>query len=221
MLLLILPLIISIIDYFTEGLFIRTSELKEKFISFAAGVSITYLLLELLPTIYRKAFELNYYIIIAVLIGFISHHLVEKYIYQHVPRRKLAKDLKIEHLIFLYAYHFIAGMVIVTLANRGILLSILFFIPILLHIIIDTLPQDILIKRKLAKIFFSSSTFTGGIIAFYFNPQEIFEYVLLGVISGILLYFVVRESIPTDRKGSPFYFVLGVISYGALIIGMY
>lgn len=135
-----------------------------------------------------------------------------------MPRRKLAADIKKEHLIFLYAYHFIAGMVLITLAKRSFILSLLFFVPILLHIIIDTLPKEIIVKRKLAKIFFSGSAFTGGVFAFYFNPNEIFEFALLGIIGGVLLYFVVRESIPTDRTGKPLYFALGVIFYGALIM---
>lgn len=111
-------------------------------------------------------------------------------------------------------------MVIVALSKRYFILSVLFFIPVLLHIIIDTMSKEIVVRRKSAKILFSSSTFTGAVISYFLNISEHIEFVLLGIMGGTLLYFAVRESIPADRKGNVFYFILGVICSGVLILYM-
>ena len=45
----ILALLLSAVDFYTEGLFSKASPNKMKFISFAAGISIDYIFLVLLP----------------------------------------------------------------------------------------------------------------------------------------------------------------------------
>ena len=217
---LIYPAVIALADYFTEGLFVRKTFFKSAFISFSAGVSVVYLLMQLLPEVYYGAFKINKIIIVFVLFGFILHHLIEKYIYQHVPRRDLIRDLRKEHVFALFLYHFISGMVLVDLLQRDTTQGILFFIPITFHIVIDNLPKKVVHGSWMVKVFFSGSILMGGILAFYTKFSDFVDFALLGFIGGIILYFIVREAIPQGKKGRPFFFILGVLIYMLVIMGL-
>jgi len=40
---------------------------------------------------------------------------------------------------------------------------------------------------------------------------------LISLITGTLLYIVIRESLPSDKAEKPFYFLIGAISYSLVI----
>ena len=44
------------------------------------------------------------------------------------------------------------------------------------------------------------------------------QVLLFSFISGVILYFIVREVIPEKEKGKPFYFLIGVISFSLIVI---
>jgi len=91
----VLALILSVVDFFTEGLFSKPSQNKMKFISFAAGVSVSYLFLILLPDIYRGAMNYNKQLFLSILLGFAVFHLIEKYIRQNFTGPALSTSDKI------------------------------------------------------------------------------------------------------------------------------
>lgn len=210
---LIYPALISIADYFTEGMFVKKSFLKTAFISFSAGVSVVYLLMQLLPEVYFGAVELNRNIALFVLLGFILHHLIEKYIYQHAPRRELVRDIRREHVLAMFVYHSIVGVVLVDLFERNAAEGILFFVPMSFHIVIDNLPKHIIHGSFFVRAFFSGATLIGGLLAFYTKFSRFVDFALLGFMGGVILYFVVRETIPKGGEGKPLFFVLGILVY--------
>ena len=73
----ILALILSIVDFFTEGFFSKASPNKMKFISVSAGVSVSYIFLILLPEIYLRSMEINRLLFLTVLFGFGIFHIIE------------------------------------------------------------------------------------------------------------------------------------------------
>ena len=91
----ILALTLSVADFFTEGLFSKTSKNKMKFISFAAGISISYIFLILLPEIYNGGMEYSRLVFIAVLASFGVFHVIEKFIRQNFT----GSDLRKEHIL--------------------------------------------------------------------------------------------------------------------------
>ena len=91
-----LAILIGIIEYWTKQLDIKHKPYHHQILSFSAGVSITYLLLELFPLFTKAAFDISQFLFGALLFGFILHHLIEKEIYMHNRRHDLIKKLSQE-----------------------------------------------------------------------------------------------------------------------------
>ena len=214
----ILALILSIVDFFTEGLFSKASSFKMKFISASAGVSVSYIFLILLPEIYKGAMAINRLLFLAILFGFCAFHIIEKYIRPNFTGPALRKEHQAVHSTTSFAYFFVVGFLLVKLVeSSGSISALLLFIPIMLHIIIDSLP------RRHTKIHYlralsASSPFLGAILASFVDVGPMGNVILLGIVGGALLYTVVRESLPRDREGRPMYFVTGLLSFTVVIL---
>ena len=215
---LILALILSVVDFFTEGLFSKSSPNKMRFISISAGVSVSYIFLILLPEIYSGSIAISRLLFLAVLFGFGVFHIIEKYIRQNFTGPALRKEHRAVHSSTSFVYFFVVGFLLVKLAesNSG-LSSVLLFIPIMLHIIIDSLPRRHTKKHHLRALS-ASSPFLGAILASFVDIGNIGNVALLGVVGGGLLYTVVRESLPRDREGRPMYFITGLLLFTVLIL---
>ena len=213
----ILALILSTVDFFTEGLFSRPSPSKMKFISFSAGVSISYIFLVLLPEIYSSAIAINRLIFFSVLFGFGLFHLIEKYIRQNFTGPKMRKEHRLVHSTTSFVYFFVVGFILVKLVERGVVGGVLLFIPIMLHIIIDSLPRRHTKKHHM-RVLSAGAPFFGALVASFIDIGEVGNISLLGVVGGALLYTVVRESLPREREGRPLYFIIGLLFFTVLIL---
>jgi len=215
---LILALILSVVDFLTEGLFSKSSPTKMKFISVSAGVSVTYIFLILLPEIYRGAMELNRLLFLAILFGFGVFHIIEKYIRQNFTGPALRKEHRLVHSSTSFVYFFVVGFLLVKLTeSTGNISAVLLFIPIMLHIIIDSLPRRHT-KKQYLRILSAGSPFLGAILASFIDVGATGNVILLGIVGGALLYTVVRESLPRDREGKPMYFITGLLLFTVLIL---
>ena len=91
-------------------------------------------------------------------------------------------------------------------------------IPILTFTLVRTLPMQPH-HSKLKADLMSSSTIIGVFIALIWKGIPLwFEFSLIGLAIGILLYTVIRHHIPFGRKGKTGYFTLGFVLYALLII---
>jgi|TARA_B100001964_G_scaffold245063_1_gene329612 hypothetical protein len=214
----ILALILSIVDFFTEGLFSKVSQNKMKFISVSAGVSVSYIFLILLPEIYSGSMEISKLLFLAILFGFGVFHLIEKYIRQNFTGPALRKEHRLVHSLTSFVYFFVVGFLLVKLTEQnGDLGAVLLFIPIALHIIIDSLPRRHT-KNHYLRALSASSPFLGAILASFIDVGKTGEVILLGIVGGALLYTVVRESLPREREGRPMYFITGLLVFTILIL---
>jgi zinc transporter ZupT len=213
----VLALALSVIDFLTEGLFSKASPNKMKFISFSAGVSVAYIFLVLLPEIYSGAITINRLIFLSILFGFAIFHIIEKYIRQNFTGPALRKEHKLIHSATSFIYFFMVGFLLVKVTGTNILNGTLLFIPIMLHIIIDSLPRRATKKRHLRALH-ASSAFLGAVSATFIEIGNAGNVVLLGAVGGALLYTVVRESLPKERKGKPMYFITGLLLFTVVIL---
>lgn len=213
----ILAFILSVVDFFTEGLFSKPSHNKMKFISFSAGISVSYIFLVLLPDIYYRAMNINKLLFLSILAGFAIFHIIEKYIRQNFTGSTLRKEHKIIHSITSFAYSFVIGFVLIQVTESSSINGILLFIPVMLHIAIDSLPRRTT-KKYLIRMFSAGSAFFGAIAAIFINVGKSGNLALLGLVGGALLYAVVRESLPRDRKGKPLYFITGLLLFTMVIL---
>ena len=213
----ILALVLSVVDFFTEGLFSKASPNKMKFISFAAGVSIAYIFLILLPEIYSGAMAINKLLFLAILFGFGIFHIIEKYIRQNFTGPELRKEHKLVHSTTSFIYFFVVGFILVKVTESSAVGGVLLFIPIMLHIVIDSLPRRTTKKHHIRALS-ASSAFLGALTATFVNIGEAGNVALLGIVGGGLLYMVIRESLPREREGKPLYFILGLLLFTILIM---
>ena len=213
----LLAVIISFAYYYSNKYTIKHEEWNKKIVSFSAGVSITYVLLELFPTFTESALSIHKILFISIPIGFIIHHIIEKEIYMHNIKRELVRMLTLEEHVFSFAYHFIIGIILVTFAKGSAAQAVLFSIPMLSYTFLSNLPASPH-PLKIKALFLSSATILGTLLALVWKMPSWFEVSLIGVAVGVLLYTVIRHHIPFGKKGKTGYFTIGFIIYSALII---
>ena len=209
-----LGVVLFLLNYFSEHLYIKDPRQRSDARSFASGLGMAYLFLELMPSAMVE--ENSYTFFFFILAGFSIFHLFEKYIYQHAEGRKLRQELNEEHTILFTLYHIIAGIGIVLFLQENIYEGILFFIPIALH---DLLSSASLrhayvpwLKKKPIKIIISGSVLIGCIFGSFLTVGLYVFQGLIGFIAGGLLHVMVRDFIPPANKGNPTYFLLGVMA---------
>lgn len=213
----IFGIVVAISYYFGNKLKIKRKHVNS-LLSFSAGVSITYVLLELFPRFTALAYLINRYLFVTVLIGFIIHHLIEKEIYQHNHRNELVKTLTIEEHVFSFIYHVILGILLAFITFEDIFGGFLFLIPILTFSFVKDLPAKPL-PPGIKRIFLASSTLFGIIIGLIWKSIPLWIIsVLMGTVTGILLFTIIRHHIPFGRKGRIGYFSLGFLVYSTIIL---
>lgn len=216
---LLLAILIGVAQFLSEEMEQFLGNYYTQVISFAAGISITYLFLDLLPHYSLQVVQQTELLFLSLLFGFIFVHLIEKYLYQHSKQQQLEKNLAEVNLATSFSYHFILGIIIVDFIQQSLDQAILFFIPILIFTAVSTLPVRLHFNVKW-NIFVSSATVLGVIIALFFSqqiPTVIFN-ALLGFVIGALLFSVIRHSLPPGKKGKPLFFVIGVLVYTPIIL---
>lgn len=214
----ILGAVMGIVHYWSQEFYVKYEKKSVKLLSFSAGISITYLFLELFPQFTAGAAEQGRVLFLSILLGFVLFHIIEKYIFKHSPKGKLMKELALEDSAISFIYHFILGMVLVNLLNQGFVAGFLFFIPIVLYTAVSTLPVDIT-QSQIGKVIVALSTLLGVVVATYIYPAlPVSVYLsLLGFVIGVLSFTTMRHSIPEGKKGEPAFFLLGILLYTLLI----
>lgn len=213
-----LALILSIADYLTEHVFSEKIRKNQKFISFSAGVAISYIILSLFPEISAYALIDGKKLFLYALLGFVSLNLIEQYVYKGFANsRNLPAYHKDVHIAYFFAYNLLIGMVLVSIASKGLMQALLFFVPFLLYIIVEILPRQFEFKSSISKILYSMAPLFGTIAGIlYINYTMSVFGKMLSFITGTLLYIVIRESLPSDKAEKPLYFIIGVLSYALL-----
>jgi hypothetical protein len=214
----LLAVIISFAHYYSRKFSIKHKEYSRKIISFSAGVSITYVLLELFPSFTETAINISQFIYISIPLGFILHHIIEKEIYKHNSKIELVKMLSLEETVFSFVYHIIIGIILVTFSRGSASQAILFSIPMISYTFLSNLPATPH-PLKIKAIFLSSATLIGTAIAIIWKniPLEV-EFSLIGIAIGVLLYTIIRHHIPFGKKGHVGYFTLSFVLYTLLIV---
>jgi len=213
-----LSAVLCISDYITEQIFSKKFNSK-KFASFAAGAAIAYIILHSFPDIASYASIDGNEIFIYALLGFVSLNLIEQFLYKSVGKLKnISEYHKRIHITYFFLYNFIIGAVLVVFASTGLKQTLIFFIPFLLYIIAETLPQEFAFKKTSSKIFYSLAPLLGTVIAMAYISFINFIFTrLMAFVTGTLLYIVIRESLPSDQAEKPMYFITGVLFYTLII----
>ncbi len=145
----------------------------------------------------------------------------------------LNKDLEKVHVVINYFYHIIVGLIIFNLLKEDLFSGILFsFFAILKATISNTSNRHIKIfdinihtkieEHNFIKILSITSVLTGvvvGLVLEIIYPLSSFViFQCFAFISGIILYIIVREVIPQEEKGRPYYFTSGATIFIIILI---
>lgn len=233
---LMLAAILSFISFFQEVFCLYCSVHRKRLISFAAGISVTYVMIVLLPEINQGVYYLDRIMFFFVLIGFVAFYLIEKHVFQHTNRDKLYHELTIVHRGSLFIYHILVGIVIVRLVRDNVFSGILFFLPLVFHSAINDIvvhrSHEILHEKNhklrrhalrkrlmhpIKKLLFASSTIIGVLIALTVAIPPQIGFAFTGLVAGMLFLLVIRESLPADKEGDATFFVIGVVVYSITI----
>ncbi|MBI4452130.1 hypothetical protein HY637_01755 [Candidatus Woesearchaeota archaeon] len=211
--------ILSFSDYVTEHIFSKKLRTNQKIVSFSAGVAIAYIILHLFPEISSNALISGRKLFLFALLGFVSLNLIEQYVYKSMGRmRNMTSYHKTLHVAYFFVYNFLIGTVLVIFAAKGLKQTLLFFVPFLLYIIAEILPQEIKFKSSISKVAYSMAPVAGAIAGIYLIDFFASVFGLtISFMTGTLLYIVIRESLPSDKAEKPFYFIAGVLFYTLII----
>ena len=91
----------------------------------------------------------------------------------------------------------------------------MFFIPIVLHSAVSNISLSevhVRIKRRMpVKLLLSLPALGGVLFATFFTLSTTTFAIILGLVVGIFLYVVIRDSIPKEREGNIWWFLVGNI----------
>lgn len=214
---------LAVVHFMAEELEELIGDYREKVISFASGVSITYIFLQLIPEFHSIALESSQLIFLSPLLGFSSIHLAEKYVsksdYSDVEMGKKFGEI---HSVFLFIYHLSIGFLIASLLSQNSVSGVLFFIPILLHVAVSSFSISELhekVARLVSVKLLISIAPIGGVVLqrSHAISQEVFNPVF-GLVIGMFIYVVIRDSIPRGDHGQPHEYLTGMILYTAVIL---
>jgi len=214
----------GLVHFFSENIRPAEGLTRHKVVSFAAGISIAYLFLRLLPETYKAAVHLKEWVFFFLLAGFAVFHVVEKNTYKHANRARLMKELKEIHSIAFFIYYFVVGVVVEDLLKISILEGILFTVPVGFHAALSTASlseiHGDMRESAWVKIVLSISTLSGIVFALLMPVPSLVNNVLVSIIAGAILYIVVKEFLPEREKGQPLFFAIGLIAFSAFNIAI-
>jgi hypothetical protein len=212
-----LALLLGIVHFLGEGLKIPEGTKHYRLISFAAGISIGYLFLDLLPHAYDAAEHLQSSVFLFLLLGFATVHLVEKYFYQHGKKTDLYHNFKLIHSTTFFLYYFLVGCVLVEITHTSILEGLLFVLPVMFHAGLSSASLSEIhghfLPNTRERILLSLAAPLGVLLTFFFPLPQTMHNITISTIAGILLYVFIKEFLPEREKGQPLFFILGLILF--------
>ena len=213
---------LSLSQFFSDRVNIEKSNFRNHLISFAASIAIAYLLLHILPNAYNNSKNLELFIPLTG--GFIVIYLLERFFYKKFGGKfSIKKESSYHdevHAGVLFVYHFIIGAVLIRSVAIDVSEAVLFLIPLMMFTTIGnwSLHHDYLKGSYMRKALLASSTILGAMFAKSPLMTDLLGRLMFNFAAGILLFIIVRESLPHKNKGKPIVFVLGLIFYGLLIL---
>jgi len=217
----VLVLLLSAVQFLSDRINIERSIFREHISSFAAAIAITYLLFNFLPEVYKNSEGVVLFV--PLIAGFVLIHLLEKFFYRKYAARFSLKKVKTYHdelhAAILFVYHFVIGAVLIGILEADLVSGILFIPPLLLFTTIGnwSLHHTYLKQIPHLRLLLASSTVFGALFAKSAIFTPLIGVIMFNFAAGILLFIVVRESIPQPKEGKPLLFVLGIIFYAVIL----
>lgn len=215
-----LATIIGLAHFFGEEIDEHTGAYSFFLVSFSAGFTVAYFFAVLIPEVMRNlSFPVQNGSILA---GFSLFYVLEELLYE---RGDNLGDIKIEfkeaHTIFIVIYHISVGMIMGFLAVESFRQLSLFFVPVLLHTLVNSLAikemHEEMLQNWYVKLFASMATLTGVLITINLDLSTKVVYTIFGVVGGAFIYMVVHDALD-PRRERPIGFISGVAVFLAFLL---
>ena len=155
--------------------------------------------------------------------------------YKNKIQNHVNEDLRKFRFITDYIYHFLVGIILVGLLIIELIPGILFFFYAFFRTLVSKRSEHHIIftdleiyeevryeEGSIMKYILGTSALTGiaiGIVINAFLPKNLeLLFVFYSIISGVILYVIVREVIPEKEKGDPIKFIIGLIGFTIIIL---
>ena len=209
--------ILSLMHYFSEEYSPKIERFHAELTSFSAGLFITFIFLDLLPEFFKGSEHVGEFIFLAMLLGFVVFHMGEKYIYQHITnKREMLTNLQGIHALGFFIDHFAVGVALfLFLSVPDYAFGLILFVPLALHTISSALSlnhlDEVYSRKSIQGILLPLSPLLGVVFAFIVSPSPEVYYLLFSFVLGALFYIVIRDMIPTGKKGNLIFFMVGFL----------
>ena len=210
-LVLIIATIMGLTDYFGHRISGLAGKNRDDILSLSSGLLIALLFLILLPSL--PLTDGSQLIFLFILIGFLCMHFVEKFIYKRVTnKKKLLEDLKMAHIVGFGVDNFLVGFIIATLAKTDPIIALELSIPFFLQMLTSSISLDsidVQLNDKFSKILLSVLPIFGAIVGILLELDDFLTQSVLALMLGILFYMIIRDVIPSGKRGRPILFFIG------------
>ncbi len=82
--------------------------------------------------------------------------------------KNLPRYRRTVRITYIFVYNFLVGVALVSFASKGLTQTLLFFLPFLLYIIVEILPQEFEFKGRISKVFYSVAPLLGASVGINF-----------------------------------------------------
>ena len=234
-------LVLALIHFLAGFLQFLKGVPRSRWLSFAGGVSIAYVIVHLLPELSEHqetlaasagpalAFlELHVYLV--TLTGLAVYYGLERMVRRHKQSRSRAQSEEAAgetesqifwiHVVSFGLYNFLVGYLLVTWEEPGSQSLLFFFLAMAFHFIVndygleDTHQEDY--QRK-GRWILAAALLVGAFVGVVFEIHEAIVALLTAFLAGGIILNTLKEELPAERESRFGAFVLGAAAYAVLL----
>ena len=226
MIALIACIFLMIFHYFSPRILKRLPAQGKAYISFAAGTSVAYIFLDMLPNLVEYNKPIGQFLIeslnlsrmkelaiyICTLLGFTAFYGMD------LVAESYEKDntrLYILYMFMFCIYNFLITYTMSLRADVSLLATILFTLIMALHFVLGDQKLSRLYPIRfdhIGRFILISALFLGWFFSFIFDPVNVLVLAFLtSFLAGSVLFNVFREELPNSNLSSYPWFLLGVV----------
>jgi hypothetical protein len=213
---------LTVVHFLGEVVSNRIEEWHAELVSLGAGLMVGTFFLEIMPQLGVGATALGHFTYLALLVGFLIVHLLEKTAYQHAPSEaRIAIDTTWFEVAGLVVYQFVVGIIIVLFFEAYGDLALVLILPFFVRTFANSVSSSHINEKVRGRVNHLAQAVTplvGASVGTALIASEMQLYMVFSTSMGVLLYIIVRDMIPMGRAGKPLYFVVGVAINVALFL---
>lgn len=209
----LIPIGLALVHFLARGADLHLHRFSNLVKSLAAGFSVTYVFLFLLPELYLYQTITSINLSAVMMMGFTLFHGAHKYVYRakhHDFSRLFLDEI---HLVSSTLYNLLISFTLTQLIRVDAINAWILAWVVVIHILLSeithastTSNKSNVWKTRLIVL----ANLVGGFVGLIGSLPVSFVAVIYALTVGSLVYISIREELPRDSQGKPLMFVLGV-----------